>query len=61
MSNYKQVIIKGITQKGKNRVREHGSAWQILHSDGDKHLLEALNTGYLKWGFAPDFAEVIYD
>jgi len=26
----KQIQLKGITQKGKNRVREHGDRWTVL-------------------------------
>ena len=26
----KQVKLKGITQKGKNRIREHGDRWMVL-------------------------------
>lgn len=53
-----QVIVKGITQKGKNRVREHGPLWNVISYDKEKILLESIQTGYLKWGFDPDFEEV---
>lgn len=53
-----QVIVKGITQKGKNRVKEHGSFWNIISTEKERVLLESIQTGYLKWGFDPDFEEV---
>lgn len=30
------MIIKGKTQKGKNRIREWGSEWNILERKGDR-------------------------
>lgn len=27
------VILSGLTQKGKNRVREHGSEWKVIRSE----------------------------
>jgi len=50
----KQVIVKGVTQKGKNRIREHGSCWNVIEDSERGFLLESLNTGYLKW-VNPDF------
>lgn len=55
------VIVEGITQKGKNRVNEHGSCWKIVMDRNGKILLESLNTGYLKWGPEPDFKFVMPD
>lgn len=51
----KIVRIKGITQKGKNRISEHGSTWEIIKesSNGDR-LLKATKDDYLKW-LKPDF------
>lgn len=50
-----QVVLKGVTQKGKNRVKEHGSAWKVIDTKNDLVLFQSLTTGYLKWGPAPDF------
>lgn len=52
--------LKGITQKGKNRIREHGELWSIepiweKSTPLGHMLLEAKNDGYLKWGPLPDF------
>lgn len=50
------IILKGITQKGNNRINEHGACWNVVEIRDGKLLLEALNTpGYLKWGPEPDF------
>lgn len=48
--------IVGLTQKGKNRIKEHGDVWRVIKvaENGDK-LLEAKD-GYLKW-LHPDFEE----
>lgn len=35
----KQIKLKGISQKGKNRVREHGSDW-IVFAETDRVLFQ---------------------
>lgn len=54
----KQVIVKGITLKGKNRVQEHGVIWDVV-DESDRLLLRSTATGYLKWGPGPDFEIVM--
>lgn len=55
-----QVILRGITQRGRNRINEHGSVWTRLNmvNSGGQQLYESNNTSYLKWGPHPDFEEV---
>ena len=50
------VKIKGITGKGKNRVREHGDTWKVVNTSGTNLLLQSVKTGYMKW-LGPDFAK----
>lgn len=52
------VNIRGISQKGRNRVHEHGCFWLIKDIRFDDLLLEAESDGYLKW-LKPDFEVVI--
>jgi hypothetical protein len=40
----KTVQLKGISQKGKNRVREHGDRWTVL-AETDKVLFAPSTTG----------------
>lgn len=54
----KQVIVKGITKKGKDRVHQHGSFWFIIDNKEGRFLLQSCNTQYLKWGFLPDFEQI---
>lgn len=51
----KTLQLKGLTTKGKNRIREHGEKWILIKFRKDIGLLQSVNTGYLKWGPAPDF------
>lgn len=48
------VTVEGVTQKGKNRVREHGSIWTVERRLLDNVLLKA-GDGYLKW-MMPDLS-----
>lgn len=46
-------ILKGKSQKGKNRIREHGNKWKVIRQIIDdsrcsKLLMEAPD-GYWKW------------
>ncbi len=58
------VKLRGLTLKGKNRVREHGdewilsNPWKVTPPNGAQMLMKAVKTGYLKWGPAPDFEVV---
>lgn len=54
----KQVIVKGITLKGKNRIKEHGVIWDVV-DESDRLLLCSTVTKYLKWGPDPDFEIVM--
>lgn len=40
----KTIQLKGLTQKGKNRVREHGDRWTVL-AETDRVLFAPSNTG----------------
>lgn len=53
-----EVRVEGITQKGKNRVKEHGNDWLIVKTHGERVLLKSKETEYYKWGFAPDFKRI---
>jgi hypothetical protein len=44
----KQIQLKGISQKGKNRVREHGDRWTVL-AETDRVLFSPGSTG--QWLF----------
>lgn len=41
------------TQKGRNRLREHGSKWDVIRNDTldnkDALLTTSVKTGYLRW------------
>lgn len=43
------VTVRGITHKGRNRVREHGATWRIYKVTPHDVALESVLTGYLKW------------
>ncbi len=49
------VSVKGLTQKGRNRVNEHGDKWVISRVKDTDVLLQSGD--YLKWNYAsnPDF------
>jgi hypothetical protein len=51
------VELKGLTTKGKNRIREHGSRWVIRRVKNTDIILQAWSDQYLKWNYAsePDF------
>lgn len=52
----KQLVnVKGITLKGKNRVKEHGSDWEVIKYKDSNLLLKSVKDEYLKWGPLPDF------
>ena len=48
--------IKGVSQKGKNRIREHGKTWKVIKKDATVicrvnkpgMLVEAMD-GYQRW------------
>lgn len=49
------VTLKGVTRKGENRIREHGSLWRVLKKQEDGNILfEAVSDNYMKW-LRPDF------
>lgn len=51
-----RVELEGITQKGKNRIRENGRFWNIVNKTSDNQFLfSSESSDYLKWGPAPDF------
>lgn len=49
--------LRGLTLKGKNRIREHGSTWVAISEMGGNTLFRAETDTYLKW-LSPDL-EVI--
>lgn len=54
------VTLKGVTQKGKNRIREHGSIWRVLDRLDDGNILfQSVSDGYMKW-LKPDFEVANY-
>lgn len=49
------VVVEGISQKGKNRCREHGVVWEISKVWGSQKLLVATDgTRYMRWVDGPD-------
>lgn len=54
------ITVEGKSQKGKNRIREHGRVWKIRKVWGTHLLLESTNGDeYLRWVDGPhdeDFA-----
>lgn len=48
------VVVKGVTKKGKDRVKQHGSVWRVLQKDNKGILLQSVQDEYLKWLY-PDF------
>lgn len=53
------VVVEGISQKGKNRVREHGQVWKVRKVDENKIMLESTD-GKENWRWVdnlndPDF------
>lgn len=53
--NKQLVNVKGITLKGKNRVKEHGSIWEVMSYKDGNLLLKSVIDDYYKWGPLPDF------
>lgn len=49
--NTRRVILKGISQHGKNRVREHGSDWEVIELHDKVPALGDVRGAFLK---APD-------
>jgi hypothetical protein len=43
--------LSGITQKGKNRIRENGSEWTCVGANPEGYLFESSLTSYLKWNY----------
>lgn len=45
--------LKGITLKGKNRIREHGEIWEILEPivspRPDRLFVKSVKTGDVRW------------
>jgi len=37
------IILKGKSRHGKNRINQHGNEWVVLRMDGPKMLLRSLN------------------
>jgi hypothetical protein len=61
-----EITLAGKTQKGKNRVREHGQTWHVMPVKSDyypnKVLLESPRTKYVMWvdlAFDKNFETVI--
>lgn len=54
MTKQIRVKVEGLTQKGKNRIKEHGEWWFIVEHKNKNDLLESEQTQYLKW-CKPDF------
>lgn len=51
------MVVKGISMKGKNRVREHGDRWVVIATwphvkclrDQPGFLLKSVKTGWFRW------------
>lgn len=52
------ILLKGLSQKGKNRIRENGEEWTVLairltvkftSEPGPWILVESLKTGHVRW------------
>lgn len=51
------MILKGITQKGKNRLREHGDSWWVIRiqvnvmclNNEEGVLIQSHKTDYVMW------------
>ncbi|QIG72725.1 hypothetical protein EVB97_167 [Rhizobium phage RHph_Y65] len=41
--------LEGATLKGKNRIRDNGSEWQVVSVKDGEVLFESVLTSYLKW------------
>lgn len=50
------VVVAGISQKGKNRVREHGAVWNVfkVHDNGNVMLMSTDGDAYFRWVEAQD-------
>jgi hypothetical protein len=47
------VTLRGLTLKGKNRIKEHGNEWTVISEMGGNILFRSNKDGYLKW-LSPD-------
>ncbi len=57
------VVVKGLSKKGKQRIKEHGTKWRVVAFNGrmNRACLESTQTQYVRWidsGIDQDF-EVI--
>jgi hypothetical protein len=43
------VEVRGVTKKGKDRVKRHGSKWKVIRTSGNGFLLSSVETQYNKW------------
>lgn len=43
------LILKGKTQKGKNRIKENGEEWFVEQIKGHKFLVRAVNGKDFRW------------
>ena len=41
------MILKGITQKGKNRIREHGNEWVLIRMIGNAYFSQEAGPWWL--------------
>ena len=49
------VVVSGRSQKGKNRISEHGNVWKIKTIQGPKILLESIDgKSNLRWVDGPE-------
>ncbi len=47
-----KISLVGVTAKGKNRIREHGSLWEVLDDSGTirpELWIRSLTTGEERW------------
>ena len=52
---------KGITKKGKSRIKEHGEWWiDTGESRGQKRQIKSYETGYIRWIKPSEDADFMY-
>ena len=58
------LTLKGKTNKGKNRIREHGEAWEVLENESPLRpnmlFIKSVKTGEERW-LTEDFDIVLPD
>ena len=47
-------VLEGISQKGKNRINEHGNEWELIQFNEliNKYKFQSIKTEYIRWAYA---------